>query len=37
MKDCIANVYVNTYRQGCTGVGTRGNGILTPYSCFALK
>jgi len=23
--------------QGCSGTGTRGNSILTPFSCFTLK
>ena len=23
--------------QGCSGAGTRGNGVPTPFSCFALK
>ena len=23
--------------QGCSGTGTRGNGVPTPFSCFALK
>jgi len=26
-----------TYKQGCSGVGTRGNGVPTPFSRFALK
>jgi len=25
------------YNQGCSGTGTRGNGVPTPYSRFALK
>jgi len=23
--------------QGCSGAGTRGNGVPTPFSCFAIK
>ena len=25
------------FEQGCSGAGTRGNGVPTPFSCFALK
>jgi len=25
------------YMQGCSGAGTRGNGVPTPFSRFALK
>jgi len=26
-----------THFQGCSGAGTRGNGVSTPFSRFALK
>jgi len=41
----IVNVFQQTvyryaarlYTQGCSGVGTRGNGVATPLSSFASK
>jgi len=30
------SVLFNT-NQGCSGAVTRGNGVPTPFSCFALK
>jgi len=32
----MSNNFYN-YHQGCSGAGTRGNGIPTPFSRFALK
>jgi len=38
---CVAmlrlRVSVGVWHQGCSGVGSRGNGVPTPFSNFALK